>query len=117
MLTQLRSRIQYKIILPFLMLTLLVALAGSAIALLLITANAQERLNNQLAQAARDAGDVIVQAERANLAFLREIAFAPANPYVDAPAVSSPMRPTHSRRGGRPAFSGTCQRLCNRPLG
>lgn len=60
MLTQLRSRIQYKIILPFLMLTLLVALAGSAIALLLITANAQERLNNQLAQAARDAGDVIV---------------------------------------------------------
>jgi signal transduction histidine kinase len=87
----LRSRIQYKIILPFLLLTLLVALTGSAFALVFITGNAQERLNNQLAQVARDAGDTIVQLERANLAFLRELAFAPANPVTNAPAIATAL--------------------------
>jgi signal transduction histidine kinase/HAMP domain-containing protein len=87
----LRSRIQYKIILPFLLLTLLVALSGSAIVLIFITGNAQERLNNQLAQVARDSGDTIIQIERANLAFLRELSFAPANPSTSAPALAAAL--------------------------
>jgi signal transduction histidine kinase len=85
---ELRSRIQYKIIVPFMALTLLVALAGSSVALLFVTGSAQERLNNQIAQTARDSSDLVVALERANLAFLREVAYAPANPYTGAPAVA-----------------------------
>ncbi len=40
----LRSRIQYKIVVPFLLLTLLVALAGSTAAFLFVTGNAQKCL-------------------------------------------------------------------------
>src|SRR6185312_16160458 len=82
---ELRSHLQYKIILPFLLLTLLVALAGSAVSFLLITGSAQERLNNQLAQAARATSDALVNQERANLVFLREVAFAGPNNQTGAP--------------------------------
>lgn len=88
LLRSLRSQIQYKIILPFLLLTLLVALAGSAASILFITSNAQERLNNQLAQTARATSDSIVQIERANLQFLREVVFAGPNQSVDAPSMA-----------------------------
>jgi signal transduction histidine kinase len=88
---ELRSRIQYKIIIPFLLLTLLVALVGSALAFLFIAGSAQERLNNQLAQVARAAGDSVVRQESANLVFLREVAFASANPEAGAPAVASAL--------------------------
>lgn len=91
LLDDLRSRLQYKIILPFLLLTLLVALTGSSIALLFITGNAQERLTNQLAQLARNLSDAIVQIERQNLAYLREVAFAQANPATAAPAVAAAL--------------------------
>jgi signal transduction histidine kinase len=88
---ELRSHLQYKIILPFLLLTLLVALAGAAGAFLLITGSAQERLNNQLAQAARATSDALVNQERANLVFLREIAFAGSNQQTGAPAVADAL--------------------------
>ena len=87
-LRSLRSQIQYKIILPFLLLTMLVALAGSAASILFITSSAQERLNNQLAQTARATSDSIVQLERANLQFLREVAFAGPNESVNAPSMA-----------------------------
>jgi|HigsolmetaAR202D_1030399.scaffolds.fasta_scaffold09008_1 signal transduction histidine kinase len=89
---ELRSHLQYKIILPFLILTLLVAIAGAATAFMLITSSAQERLNNQLAQAARSTSDAIVTQERANLVFLREMAFASANPANNAPAVADALQ-------------------------
>ena len=88
LLYNLRSQIQYKIILPFLLLTLLVALAGSAVSVLFITSTAQERLNNQLAQVARATSDSMVELEQSNLQFLREIAFAGPNPGASAPAVA-----------------------------
>jgi signal transduction histidine kinase len=88
---ELRSHLQYKIILPFLMLTLLVALAGSAISFLLITGSAQERLNNQLAQVARATSDALVGQERANLVFLREVAFAGPNTRTGAPSVAGAL--------------------------
>ncbi|HEU5015774.1 MAG TPA: ATP-binding protein [Roseiflexaceae bacterium] len=87
----LRSHIQYKIIVPFLLLTLLVALAGSTVAFLLITGTAQDRLNNQLAEVARTASDNIVALESANLQFLREMAFAGANTQTGAPAVAAAL--------------------------
>src|SRR5690349_5019855 len=88
---ELRSHLQYKIILPFLLLTLLVALAGSAASFLLITGSAQDRLNNQLAQAARSTSDALVNQERANLVFLREVAFAGANEHTGAPAIADAL--------------------------
>lgn len=87
----LRSRIQYKIIVPFLLLTLLVALAGSAAAFLFVTGNAQERLNNQLAQTARNVADDIVAQESNNLTFLRELVFASPNRETGAPAVADAL--------------------------
>ncbi len=87
----LRSRIQYKIIVPFLLLTLLVALAGSTAAFLFVTGNAQERLNNQLAQTARVVADAIVRQENSNLTFLRELAFAGPNAETGAPAVADAL--------------------------
>jgi signal transduction histidine kinase len=90
-LPELNRRIRYKIILPYAILTLLVAIAGSAIALLFVTGSAQERLNNQLAQQARSVSDTIVATETANLGFLREITFAGPNPYTSAPAVADAL--------------------------
>jgi signal transduction histidine kinase len=87
----LQSRLQYKIILPFLLLTLLVALVGSSVAFLFIVGNAQERLNNQLAQVGRVASDRVVEREDANLVFLREVAFAGENTQAGAPAVADAL--------------------------
>ncbi len=83
-----RSHLQYKIIIPFLLLTLLVALAGAGVAFLFITGSVQERLDNQLVQVARATSDGMVGQEKANLAFLREMAFAGPNQQVDAPAIA-----------------------------
>src|SRR5215207_10305 len=83
-----RSHLQYKIILPFLLLTLLVALAGAGVAFLFITSTVQERLDNQLVQVARATSDGVVGQEKANLAFLREVAFAGPNQQIGAPAIA-----------------------------
>lgn len=91
LLRELNSQLQYKIIIPFLLLTLLVAFAGSTIAFLFVTGTAQERLNNQLAQTARISADEIVQLEQANLTFLREIAFAGPNTQTGAPAIADAL--------------------------
>ena len=48
-----RSHIRYKIIMPYLALTIFVMLAGAAIVLFLVAANAQDVLTNQLANNAR----------------------------------------------------------------
>jgi signal transduction histidine kinase len=88
---ELRSHIQYKIILPFLILTLLVALAGSAVSFVFVVGSAQERLNNQLAQVARAAADTVASLERANLQFLREMTFAGPNPANNAPAIADAL--------------------------
>lgn len=88
---ELRSHLHYKIILPFLLLSLLVALAGSAVSFLIITGSAQERLNNQLVQVARAASDTLVNQESANLLFLREAAFAGPNVQTGAPAVADAL--------------------------
>lgn len=88
---ELRSRLKYKIILPFLLLTLIVALAGSAVALTLVASSLQDRFDNQLAQVARGASDSIVWQEQSNLQFLREVVFAPPNPETGTPAVASAL--------------------------
>lgn len=82
-----RSQIRYKIIFPYLALTLVVMMAGAAIAVGLVAASWEERLQNQLAQVGRNTTDELVRRERNNLEFLRQVAFAPAN--NDIPAVAA----------------------------
>jgi signal transduction histidine kinase len=91
LLQELRSRLQYKIILPFLLLTLLVALAGSAIVFSLVAGSLQERFNNQLATVTRAASDSMVTQEQANLQFLREVAFVGPNTSTGAPGVAEAL--------------------------
>jgi signal transduction histidine kinase len=85
------SHIQYKIILPFVILALLVVISGVAVVVFLITSSAQERFNNQVVQAARNISESIVAQEQNNLLYLREMAFAPENTNVNVPAVSEIM--------------------------
>src|SRR4051812_47169991 len=93
-----RSHLQYKIIIPFLLLTLLVALAGAGVAFLFITSTVQERLENQLVQVARATSDGVVGQEKANLAFLREMAFAGPNQQTGAPAIPDALS-NHDTQG------------------
>jgi len=83
-----RSQIRYRIILPYLTLTLVVMLAGAGIALALVSASQEERLTNQLAQIARSTTDALATRESNHLVFLRQVAFAQANPADDIPAVA-----------------------------
>lgn len=91
LISQLRSRVRYKIITPFLLLAVCTAVLGSALAFLLIANTWQERFLNQLAAATRIANDTLLEQERTNLVFLRQIAFAGANPQTGAPAVSAAL--------------------------
>jgi signal transduction histidine kinase/HAMP domain-containing protein len=88
---ELHSKIRYKIILPFLLLTLLVALAGSAVALRLAAGSQQERLTNEVAEVTRITNDSIVRQEQANIDFLQQIVFAQENPEAQAPAVQEAL--------------------------
>jgi signal transduction histidine kinase len=83
------SQLRFKIIVPFVVLTLLVAIAGSWVAFRLIADDYQERFDNQLAQVTRAANESLVDQEQANLTFLREVATAQENPSEDAPAVAT----------------------------
>jgi signal transduction histidine kinase/HAMP domain-containing protein len=74
-----------------LLLTLLVALAGSAVALRLAAGSQQERLTNEVAEITRITNDSIVRQEQANIDFLQRIVFAPANPESGAPAVEEAL--------------------------
>lgn len=82
------SQIRYKIILPYLALTLIVMMAGSAIALGLVWSSFEERIANQLAQLGRNTTDALVRRERNHLDWLRVIAFAGADTENDIPAVA-----------------------------
>jgi signal transduction histidine kinase/HAMP domain-containing protein len=88
---QLRSRIRYKIIWPFLLLAVCIAIFGSAIAFSLIAGSWQERFVNQLAASTRIANDTLLAQERSNLVFLRQIALSGANTQTGAPAVSTAL--------------------------
>src|SRR5690242_19805127 len=83
-----QSQIRYRIILPYLALTLVVMMAGAVIALALVAASQEERLTNQLAQVARSTTDALSIRESNHLVFLRQIAFAQENKAANAPPVA-----------------------------
>src|SRR6185436_2644116 len=82
------SQIRYRIILPYLALTLIVMMAGAVIALGLVAASQEERLTNQLAQVARSTTDALSNRESNHLVFLRQVAFAQGNKAANAPPVA-----------------------------
>lgn len=88
---KLASQLQYKIILPFLVLAGLIALVGISLAFVFTTGSWQERFDNQLAQAGRSASDGLVEQERGNLVFLQEATLALTNTLTSAPAVNVAM--------------------------
>ena len=67
--------IRWKIIAPYLLLTVMLAVAGTYIATRLVTGTLEERFNNQLAEAARVTSDSIVRRERKHLEVVRAISF------------------------------------------
>ena len=67
--------IHWKIIAPYLLLTIVLAGAGTYIAARLVTGSLKERFDNQLAESARVASDSVVRRERQHLETVRGVAF------------------------------------------
>src|SRR5688500_9056041 len=67
--------IQNKIVLPFLLLTLVVTMLGTFIVTRLVAANLQDRLTTQLLETSRAASDSVVARERNQLDLLRLFVF------------------------------------------
>lgn len=87
LLRAIQSHIRYKIILPYLTLTLAVTMAGAAISLGLAAASWEDKLKTTLTQMGRNTTEALVQRERDHLAFLLQAAFAQENPAAHARAV------------------------------
>ena len=67
--------VRWKILAPFVGLSLLVALLGTYVVTNLVTGSLQERFSNQLDESARAASDSLVRQERDHLEVLRAITF------------------------------------------
>ena len=68
-------RLQYKLIIPYVILTLITAMLGVFIITRLVSSSFKERFSNQLNEAGRVAADGIVRQERTHLEDLRLLAF------------------------------------------
>ncbi len=67
--------LQTRLTVPYIMLTILLAMIGTYIITRLVTSTVGERFDNQLLEASRIAADGLVQRERVHLANLRQMAF------------------------------------------
>lgn len=89
--------IRFKVILPYLFLTLLVAVTGAYVVTRLVTNSLTERLNNQLLEAGRTVSDRFVRLELQQVDEARVIIFtrgvAPALRDEDRPALDSLVTP------------------------
>ncbi len=72
--------IRTKIILPYAILTAILAVIGAYLVTQLVAGSLQERFDNQLAEAGRVASDAVVRAERDQLKVVRAMAFTEAVP-------------------------------------
>ncbi len=73
--TYFNSRIRFKIILPFALLTLIVAITGTYLSTRLVAGSLEERFARQLVEAGSVAAEGLVQREQLHLSALRAIAF------------------------------------------
>ena len=67
--------IRWRIIAPYAVLTIILAVAGTYLVTQLVTDSFQERFNNQLAEASRVASDSLARRERKHLETVRSVAF------------------------------------------
>ena len=67
--------IRWKIILPYVFLSALVAIVGTYLVTRLVTGSLNERFDNQLVEASRVTADAVVRTERAHLETARAVAF------------------------------------------
>lgn len=104
----LKSRIQYLIILPYLLLMILVMLTGSGVAITLVADSWQERFNNQLGQVARNFAETFAQHELGNISYLAQIIFTVANEQTGAPSIATAMR-ERDQKGLEQAMPGLWQ--------
>jgi hypothetical protein len=86
------AHVRWKIVAPYIVLTLIVAGAGTFIATQFVTGPLEERFNNQLAEASRVASDSIVRKEREHLNVLRSITFTVGVPERTADADATGLR-------------------------
>ncbi|NJO84236.1 MAG: hypothetical protein HC828_16590 [Blastochloris sp.] len=91
LIAELRSRLQYKLVLPFVLLTMLVTFVGGSAAYWMTTSSLQERFDNQHATITRLASDSLVNQEQSHLQFLREVTSAQSNPSTAAPSVADAL--------------------------
>src|SRR4051812_1006540 len=84
-----QSHIRYKIIMPYLALTLFVTLIGATIVLVLVAASAQDVLTNNLASHARGTSDALVRREQGHIDFLRQVTSPGASVKNGPPAVAA----------------------------
>ncbi len=78
-LLKLRS-LRAKLIVPYILMTLLIAMGGTYVVTRLVTSSIRERFVNQIYEASRVAADGIVRRERAHLADLRLMAYTEGVP-------------------------------------
>lgn len=92
LLRAIRSKIQYLVIGPYLVLMILVMLVGSGFGILLVANSWQERFNNQLGQVARNFTESFALREINNIEYLRQIIFTAPNAETGAPSVPQAIR-------------------------
>jgi len=95
--------LQGKLIVPYVLLTLLLAMVGIFVVTRLVTSSIRERFVNQLFEASRVASDGIVRLERAHLETLRLMAFTVGVPEAaargDAGALQELLAPLAQNHG------------------
>jgi putative nucleotidyltransferase with HDIG domain len=95
--------IRWKIIAPYVILTILLAAAGTYLTMRLVLSSLSERFDNQLAEAARVASDAVVRREREHLEAVRAVSFtdgvAPATESWDAWALARLAQPIAANAG------------------
>jgi signal transduction histidine kinase len=70
-----RARLQTELIVPYIILTMLIAMVGMYVVTRLVTSSIRERFVNQIYEASRVTADGLVRQEQKNLADLRLLAF------------------------------------------
>src|SRR5688500_1008672 len=100
-----RSRIRWKILVPYAVLSFVLALAGTYLVTRIVAGSFEERFHNQLAEAARVTSDSLVRREREQLATLRAVAFtsgmAEAIEQRDIAALESLVLPVAVNQGAQ----------------
>jgi signal transduction histidine kinase len=91
------ANLRTELIVPYIILTLLIAMVGTFVVTRLVTSSIRERFVNQMVEASRVAADGVVRQEQANLAALRLLIFtegvAPALANRDAAALQELLLP------------------------